>query len=99
MGKYFGTLLLILSNYFFANSDPVIWSGIGYFVDSGKTSSTYPNLTSLEKDLNLARLISDKFSGNENIIIGGSLFTLCNLCVLIEMPSYLCNTFLVTSDI
>ena len=72
MGKYFGTLLLILSNYFFANSDPVIWSGIGYFVDSGKTSSTYPNLTSLEKDLNLARLISDKFSGNENIIIGGS---------------------------
>ena len=72
MGKYFGTLLLLLSNYFFANSDPVIWSGIGYFVDSGKTSSTYPNLTSLEKDLNLARLISDKFSGNENIIIGGS---------------------------
>ena len=34
--------------------------------------STYPNLTSLEKDLNLARLISDKFSGNENNIIGGS---------------------------
>ncbi len=72
MGKFFGTFLLFFCSSFFSNSDPIIWSGIGYFVDSGKTSSIYPNLTSLEKDLNLAKLISDKFSENENIIIGGS---------------------------
>ncbi len=72
MGKFLGTLFLVFSSFFFANPDPVIWSGIGYFVDSGKTSSIYPSLTALEKDLKLAKLISEKFSSNENIIIGGS---------------------------
>lgn len=72
MVRVFWGILFFLSSFLSANSDPVIWSGVGYFVDSGKTSSIYPNLTSLEKDLNLAKLFSEKFSANENIIIGGS---------------------------
>ena len=72
MIRFLWGALFILSSFIHTNSDPVIWSGVGYFVDSGKTSSIYPNLTSLEKDLNLAKLFSEKFSANENIIIGGS---------------------------
>ena len=72
MVRFFWVILFFLSSFLSANSDPVIWSGVGYFVDSGKTSSMYPNLTSLEKDLNLAKLFSEKFSAKENIIIGGS---------------------------
>ena len=72
MIRFLWGVLFILSSLIHTNSDPVIWSGVGYFVDSGKTSSIYPNLTSLEKDLNLAKLFSEKFSANENIIIGGS---------------------------
>ncbi len=72
MSRFLWGALFILSSFIHTNSDPVIWSGVGYFVDSGKTSSIYPNLTSLEKDLNLAKLFSEKFSANENIIIGGS---------------------------
>ena len=72
MNRFFWGTLFFLSSLISANSDPVIWSGVGYFVDSGKTSLIYPNLTSLEKDLNLAKLFSEKFSADENIIIGGS---------------------------
>ena len=67
-----GVIFFILSPNLLANQDPIIWSGIGYFVDAGETSKTYPNLTSLEDDLNLSKLFSEKFSDNENIIIGGS---------------------------
>lgn len=73
MKKVFcGVIFFILSPNLIANQDPIIWSGIGYFVDAGETSKTYPNLTSLEDDLNLSKLFSEKFSDNENIIIGGS---------------------------
>ena len=72
MRVFFAAALFFFGHLIFANSDPVIWSGIGYFVDSGKTSSIYPNLTSLEKELNLSKLLADEFSKNENLIIGGS---------------------------
>ena len=72
MRVFFGIALFFFGHLIFANSDPVIWSGVGYFVDSGKTSSIYPNLTSLEKELNLSKLLADEFSKNENLIIGGS---------------------------
>ena len=72
MRVFFGIALFFFGHLISANSDPVIWSGIGYFVDSGKTSSIYPNLTSLEKELNLSKLLADEFSKNENLIIGGS---------------------------
>ena len=72
MKKFLWGVLFFLSGFISANSDPVIWSGIGYFVDADKISSKYPNISSLEKDLDLAKLLSEEFSENEKIIIGGS---------------------------
>ena len=72
MRVFFGIVLFSFGNLILSNPDPVIWSGIGYFVDADKISSEYPNISSLEKDLNLAKLLSEEFSGNEKIIIGGS---------------------------
>ena len=72
MRVFFWVFLFSLGNLLLANPDPVIWSGVGYFVDSGKTDSIYPNLTSLEKELSLSKLLANEFSQNENLIIGGS---------------------------
>ena len=72
MRVFFWAFLFSSGNLLFANPDPVIWSGVGYFVDSGKTDSIYPNLTSLEKELSLSKFLANEFSQNENLIIGGS---------------------------
>lgn len=72
MRVFFGIILFSLGNLLFANPDSIIWSGIGYFVDSGKTDSIYPNLTTLEEELSLSKLLANEFSQNENLIIGGA---------------------------
>ncbi len=71
MAKFFWGLLFFLSSFLSANSDPVIWSGVGYLVDSGQTSKLYPFSSQIEEEYDLAKVFREELSNNDKIIIGG----------------------------
>ena len=71
MKKFIWGILFILSSFLSANSDPVIWSGVGYLVDSGQTSKLYPFSSQIEEEYDLAKVFREELSNNDKIIIGG----------------------------
>ena len=66
-----GVIFFILSLNSLTNSDPIIWSGVGYMVDSGQTSKLYPFSSQIEQEYDLAKVFREELSNDEKIIIGG----------------------------
>ena len=71
MFKFHLGALLLSSSLLLANSDPIIWSGVGYLVDSGQTSKLYPFSSQIEEEYDLAKVFREKLSNDDQIIIGG----------------------------
>ena len=71
MFKFHLGALLLSSSLLLANSDPIIWSGVGYLVDSGQTSKLYPFSSKIEQEYDLAKVFREKLSNDDQIIIGG----------------------------
>ena len=69
---FIGFILFLSSGWTYSNSDPMIWSGLGFLVDANKTQEVYPYSDLINQKFGVTKKLRDALSNDENFIIGSS---------------------------
>ena len=69
---FIGFVLFLSSGWTYSNSDPMIWSGLGFLVDANKTQEVYPYSDLINQRFGVTKKLRDALSNDENFIIGSS---------------------------